>query len=91
MKLKALAACAGHTCATQHTSASMGGQTLQWERKLTSGLPVQDDSGPSGREGRKISDVVSYRSLNDIPSTTRAMVIQVGGCRRATLMLACSR
>eukprot|EP00891_Asterochloris_glomerata_P001119 jgi/Astpho2/1119/Aster-07668 len=38
---------------------------------------AQDDSGPSGREGRKISDVVSYRSLNDIPSTTRAMVIQV--------------
>ena len=45
-------------------------------------MHVQDDSGPSGREGRKISDVVSYRSLNDIPSTTRAMVIQVGCCRR---------
>ena len=66
----------------------MGFQTLKQKMKLTLGSLVQDDSGPSGREGRKISDVVSYRSLNDIPSTTRAMVIQVGCC---TQRLHCCR
>lgn len=60
---------------------------LKQKQKLRLALHVQDDSGPSGREGRKISDVVSYRSLNDIPSTTRAMVIQVGCCRQAASML----
>lgn len=48
----------------------MNDETL---RQLTK---QKDGSGPSGGAGRKISELVAYRSVKDIPPT-REMAIQV--------------
>ena len=49
----------------------------------------KDGGGPSSGAGRKVSELVSYRSVKDIPPT-REMAIQVSSTWLQTLALPCS-
>lgn len=45
----------------------------------------KDENGPAGGGGRKVSEVVAYRSVKDIPPT-REMAIQVRSTKYQTAL-----